>query len=604
MLTQMMAKDAGRIYELKSIINGNVKYEDNSVNLQEKLSETIDKVNASMQEYEKQSDTIKQGYIITEGKKIAFRKALEDHNSTILEQEKIWENFKPSINIVAKKDINSPEYIQAIRYIYENNQALLDYSDQITTYVLKYNNKRSLTSYYSVLAAAVLLLLILGVFIKEAYKSIFVPISQLSNGVADLGLLIEERHEEHMEKADLAPVFSEVKTVFNQFNSLLLLMENLSKNIPFKDILEYIYNTFSDYIPYTHIGVALIDEDKQTITASYAASGKHHKNLPSRVLGSKVSLRETSLSPIIESGKERIINDLEEYVKGRPLKEYNKILLEEGIRSSITFPLKNNDDAVGIIFFSSNTKNVYKNHHIRFLRTLANSIVLSLEKDILMEDLVISSTLALAKLTEERDNETGEHLQRMKIYSKMLAKFLSKEEKYREIIDINYINDIERFAPLHDVGKVAIRDEILLKPGKLTKEEFEIMKTHATYGAKVLKLADDNLKKKGRSIFKLAIEIAEGHHEKWDGSGYPYGKACEEIPISARIVAMADVFDALTSERPYKKPFSFEASVKMIVEGRGKHYDPELVDVFIKNLDEIRNKYMEFNGYQHTLSAI
>jgi HD-GYP domain-containing protein (c-di-GMP phosphodiesterase class II) len=596
MLSQMIAKDAGRIFELKSIISGNVTYEISQEDLKNRLSKTVDTVNASMQQYEEQCGAIRQGYILNEKEKITFGDALKGYSNTIAEHEKVWGDFEASVNILINEDINSPEYINAIRYVYENNEVLLKYNDEVTTKVLNYIDKKNFMLYYSVMGLAIAMLIVLGTFMRRAYKYLFVPLSQLSKGVAELGLLVEDSGEKPLENSNLATDFAEVKIVLNQFNSLITLMENLSKNVPFKDVLEYIYNTFSAYIPYTHIGVALIDENKQTITASYGVSGQYHKNLSSRLAGFKASLSETSLSAIIDSGKERIINDLEKHVQGRPLKHYNKILLEEGIRASITFPLRNNGEVIGIIFFSSNTINVYKHHHLRFLRTLASSIMMSLEKNIFIDDMIISSTLALAKLTEERDNETGEHLQRMKIYSRMLAEFLSKEEKYKDLIDINYINDIERFAPLHDVGKVAIRDEILLKPGKLTKEEFEIMKTHATFGAKVLKMADDNLKKRGRSIFKLAIEIAEGHHEKWDGSGYPCGICGEAIPISARIVAMADVFDALTSERPYKQPFSFEQSVKMITEGRGKHFDPELVDIFVGNIDAIKNKYLEFKG--------
>ena len=107
-------------------------------------------------------------------------------------------------------------------------------------------------------------------------------------------------------------------------------------------------------------------------------------------------------------------------------------------------------------------------------------------------------------------------------------------------------------------------------------------------------MADENLKKRGRSVFKLGVEIAEGHHEKWDGSGYPYGKKGEEIPLSARIVAIADVFDALTSKRPYKKAFSFEESVEIIVQGAGRHFDPNIVDIFIKNIETIRETYDKF----------
>jgi response regulator RpfG family c-di-GMP phosphodiesterase len=362
-------------------------------------------------------------------------------------------------------------------------------------------------------------------------------------------------------------------------------------------MLKYIFDTFSNYIPYTHIGVALISDDKKRIKASYAMTNKH-KSLLKKLVGYEMIINNTSLGKVIESGEERIINDLEEYVIGKPLKEYNKMLIEEGIKASITFPLRANDNVLGIIFFSSDTKNVYKKEHIRFLRLLANSMGLSLEKSILIDDLVISTTLSLAKLTEERDSDTGEHLSRMSYYSRMLAEVLSKEDKYKDKIDIDYIDSIERFSPLHDIGKVAIKDEILLKPGKLTYEEYEIMKTHAIYGGKVLRLAEENLNRKGRSIFRVAIEIAEGHHEKWDGSGYPYGKSKEEIPLSARIVALADVFDALTSKRPYKEPFSFERSVEMIVEGKGKHFDPEIVDAFLKNRDKFERSYNRFNDIE------
>ncbi|MCM8711360.1 HD domain-containing protein [Clostridium sp. SYSU_GA19001] len=594
MLTQMMAKNTGRIYTINSVLQENLYDKSNEENLKYKLSQTIKKLEDSKDEYDRQYSLIKKGYVVVDNKKISFKGAEKKLIPVFEKNDEIWSNFKESIDIVLKEQSNSQETIKAIKYINENNEKLLNYSEEITRIVLDYNNKETMIIYYIIIILAVLMLVFLALFINKAYKELFVPISQLYKGMSQLGITLEDSLDVKSEKNDLMPVFSEVNMVFNQLNSLITLIENLNKNIPFKDILEYIFKSFSKYIPYTHIGVALIDDDGKTIKASYGISDKVHKNLAENMAEFKIDINKTSLSRIVESGKERIINDLEEYVKKVSDKEYNKILLEAGIRASITFPLKNKNEVIGIIFFSSNIKNVYRKEHVRFLRMLANSIVLSLEKDIFNQDMIISSTLALAKLTEERDLETGEHLYRMKIYSKMIAKFLSKEEKYKNIIDLEYINNIERFSPLHDIGKVAIRDEILLKPGKLTAEEFEIMKTHALYGAKVLKAAEENLKKKGRNIFFMAIEIAEGHHEKWDGSGYPYGKKGEEIPLSARIVAIADAFDALTSKRPYKEPFSFEHSVKIINEGSGTHFDPYIVEVFNKNIDKIKSKYLEF----------
>jgi HD-GYP domain-containing protein (c-di-GMP phosphodiesterase class II) len=422
--------------------------------------------------------------------------------------------------------------------------------------------------------------------------------NQFYRGMTQIGINDISTVTPKFKGEELKPIFYEVQTVFNKLKSLINIIEDLSKNVPFRNILDRIFNSFLEYVPYTYIGVALIEDDGEIIKASYVSAAKEHKDLAKRMLGLKAEISSTSLGDVLKSKKARLINDLDEYVKGKKMREYNKILLEEGIKSSITFPLINNDKPIGIIFFSSSKKNVYKKEHVEFLKIVANSIMLSLEEDIFIEDMVVSSTLALAVLTEERDPETGEHLNRMKIYSRMLAEYLSKENKYKDVIDMTYINAIERFSPLHDIGKVAIRDDILLKPGKLTKEEFEIMKTHTTYGGKVLRMADENLKKRGRSIFAMGIEIAEGHHEWWNGTGYPYGKQGEEIPLSARIVAVADVLDALTSKRPYKRAFSFQESLDIIIEDSGKHFDPYIINVLLKNIVKFKERYRRFNRNQ------
>jgi response regulator RpfG family c-di-GMP phosphodiesterase len=188
------------------------------------------------------------------------------------------------------------------------------------------------------------------------------------------------------------------------------------------------------------------------------------------------------------------------------------------------------------------------------------------------------------------------HIERMKEYSKAISEFLLEDSIYKENITIRFIKDIEKFSPMHDIGKVGIKDNILFKPGKLTPDEFEEMKKHTVYGAEVLRTAEKNIKKQNISMFKIGIEIAEGHQEKWDGSGYPYGKSGEDIPLSARIVAVADVFDALTSKRPYKKAFSFEESFSIIVEGKGKHFDPFIIDSLIKHKEDIYRLYRSLEG--------
>lgn len=386
------------------------------------------------------------------------------------------------------------------------------------------------------------------------------------------------------------------KNTENEYNSLISIIENIESNEPFKNVLTTIYNSFSKYIPYTHIGVALLEDDGKTIYAAYGVSGPQNPNLTKRIAGYKTDINKTSLSQILSSGMPRVINDLNAYINGKEIHEYNKILLEEGIKSSITFPLINNGSPIGIIFFSSNIKNAYRIQHIDFLKTIANSIMLSLEKNLFLEEMIVSSSLALATLADERDNETGEHLIRMKKYSVLLAELLMKEGTFENIINIDYLNALERFSPLHDIGKVAISDSILLKPGKLSHNEFEIMKTHTTYGGSVLRLADDNIRKHGKSVFSMGIDITEGHHERWDGSGYPYGRSGISIPLSARIVSVADVFYALTSKRPYKNALDFNTSVSMIIKEAGKQFDPRIIDVFQNNLNAFKDAYKGFKN--------
>ncbi len=177
----------------------------------------------------------------------------------------------------------------------------------------------------------------------------------------------------------------------------------------------------------------------------------------------------------------------------------------------------------------------------------------------------------IVDLAEVRDNETGEHLKRMSEYSALLAE--------KRGLSRRFIKDIRRFAPFHDIGKVGIPDSILLAPRKLTNEEFELIKAHPTIGYDILKNAE---------TLHFAAEIAHSHHEKYNGTGYPLGLTGENIPVSARIIALADVYDALRSKRPYKKPWTHEKVVDLIESERGEHFDPVLVDIFLDNHEEFR----------------
>lgn len=199
---------------------------------------------------------------------------------------------------------------------------------------------------------------------------------------------------------------------------------------------------------------------------------------------------------------------------------------------------------------------------------------------------------SLAALAETRDSETGDHIKRTQHYIKALALALRDFGWYRDVLIDDYINMLYDSAPLHDIGKVGVPDHILLKPGKLTTVEFEQMKLHAWYGMKTLESAEKELGE--TSFLTLAKEIAYTHHEKWDGTGYPNQLSGENIPLSGRLMALVDVYDALISERPYKKAYSHDRAREIIIEGSGKHFDGRIVEAFIiceKTFILIKGKY-------------
>ena len=190
-----------------------------------------------------------------------------------------------------------------------------------------------------------------------------------------------------------------------------------------------------------------------------------------------------------------------------------------------------------------------------------------------------ATILGLAKLAEYRDEGTGTHLERIREYAKRLAEEMATIPGYGKIITPDYIEDIFQSSILHDIGKVGIPDAILLKPGRLTDAEFEVIKRHTTMGGDAIAIIESRLE--ASSFLVMGREIAYNHHEKWDGSGYPQGLEGEQIPLSARIVALADVYDALTSERFYKKAYTHERSKKIITDLKDTHFDPETVDAFL-----------------------
>ena len=223
---------------------------------------------------------------------------------------------------------------------------------------------------------------------------------------------------------------------------------------------------------------------------------------------------------------------------------------------------------------------------------LEKEVVRRMQENQLIQNVSIR---ALAHLAETRDPETGQHILRTQAYVRIIAKYLKDKPRFNAVITDHYIDLLTKSAPLHDIGKVGIPDYVLLKPGRLDADEWEIMKTHSEMGASAIERAESDIAHPV-DFFVLAKEIAHWHHEKWNGKGYPDGLVGDEIPISARIMAVADVFDAIISARVYKEPLPYSEALSIIKRERGEHFDPDVADAFVSCFDqfvEVAKKYRE-----------
>lgn len=527
----------------------------------------------------------------------SFGSGEADIQLLMLNMEELWTPFTNAITTMRMSQSMEEETTKAFHKINSLDKELLNYNMQMTNALWAMEQRTSSLKLTSIAFIWFMLLIILLAMVWQFYKNNILLLKAIFYGITRIDKTKHKSNLALQASEAFMPVMMEVNEAFEKLDRLIELMENINQDSSFEGILQYIYNSFRAFIPYSHIGIALLREQSM-IEATYGISDPILGDLAKKLFGIRADLHETSLLGVVEDGTPRVINDLSEYTRGRT-STYNRILLDAGVQSSITLPLKLNHKPIGIIFFSNTQRNAYDKQHISFLETLSNSIAISLNKNILIDELVYSSAYSLAKLAESRDEDTGDHLGRMQKYTVKITELLLDEQYFEKELTVSFVKDIERFSPLHDIGKVAIADDIVRKQGKLTAEEFEEMKKHALFGGEVLRAAEAHMAKQNKGMFQMGIEIAEGHHEKWNGSGYPYGKSKTDIPLSARIVAVADVFDALTSKRPYKEAFSFEKAFAMIIEGSGSHFDPTIVEVFQRHKDAIWHLY---NSLQPILS--
>lgn len=288
-----------------------------------------------------------------------------------------------------------------------------------------------------------------------------------------------------------------------------------------------------------------------------------------------------SLQQLAWTGARRTINDLAAAAAAG--QEHASKLVASGYHSSYTMPIQHKGTFYGFLFFNSFMPNFFVAPVVARLRPYADLIALAVMRELDTVRMMQAAVKVIRSVSSARDEETGSHLARMARYARLVA---SKVAAKRELSD-EFVEYVFQFAPLHDVGKVSVPDAILLKPGRLTPEEFEVMKTHVSKGVQIVDLMVQDFGLGTMPHFDLLRNIVAYHHESLDGSGYPYGLAGDDVPIEARIAAVADVFDALTSERPYKKAWSNEEALELLQSQIGSKFDADCVAAMVDNQDAI-----------------
>jgi len=368
------------------------------------------------------------------------------------------------------------------------------------------------------------------------------------------------------------------------------LLDDLNKPLPLKDKMVSAHRSVQSKFPFiSRIAIALYDPDTR-ILKTYMDSSGSDKPLAHY----QTSLDNApSLKEILSKGLPRVVNNLVTFENGTH--EHTQRIGRSGYAASYTMPIFHGGEFVGFLFFNSHQSDVFTENILSVLDIYGHLIALMIVNELAMLKVMNAALKTTSGITHFRDPETGSHLDRMSRYSRIIAESLT--DQYN--LDDAYIEHIFMFSPLHDIGKIAIPDNILLKPGPLNEEERSIMNTHARKGREMI---DDIVMNFGfNSINHIDVlkNIAEFHHEAVNGSGYPAGKRYDEIPLEARIVAVADVFDALTSHRPYKEAWSNEKAFAMLKQLAGEKLDIDCVNALIQNrqkVEEIQQQFKE-NSY-------
>jgi len=496
-----------------------------------------------------------------------------------------WRMFKAGLLTALGGDAEQPRLEAAAEYIIDSGAVLQQSSGDIASAFqhmmeIKLDNISFMNRLSVVVFISINMLILLG-FVYRVFRPLDYTRQSFRN-VANGDLSYQVKIESKNEIGSLAQSFN---SLTQRLAALFRLSDRIHQAHTLDESVKLFYQEFKQFLPLDWVGLIRCVPGTDQFILERMYTDMQSELYENEHFGTD----EIILQRVAHINCPVNIGKLHDECKSSMAKKFSNSQL----LSLLALPLDCQSDDTVILLLASRKEDAYEEKHLELLKNISTQLSHSLDKTIGMEGLVISTIEGLAKLAESRDPETGDHLTRMSLYSAVIAEKLSENPTYRKVVSAAYIRDVFRFAPMHDIGKVGIEDSILLKPGKLSAEERREMEKHPLIGARVLERCEQQVNALGHSVFKTGIEIAGAHHEKFDGSGYPNKRSGNAIPLSARIVAAADVFDALTSKRPYKEAWPIEKALVVMKEESGKHFDPDVIDALFSVMPKIMDIYNE-----------
>jgi HD-GYP domain-containing protein (c-di-GMP phosphodiesterase class II) len=487
-----------------------------------------------------------------------------------------WTKYRQGLETAGGVDSARPRTVAIAAYMATRGPTLMTEADQLaTTFQDMMEGKLSRIRQ---MVAAMLggALLTAGVLAALLSRGVLRPIDAVVEGFSrvaagDLGYQVEPARLRELTR--MTGAFNHLS---RRLNGIVRLTERLGRGVDVGETLQFINDEFRRVLPVDALALLMAAPEGGRYLIEHVQAGSHGWG----------EIADPLLDEVLRRQVPRVI-DAADASGGA----FCEALRNDGMASALLLPLSAVRDGGAMLLVTSHQPGAYTAEHRQFLGAVATHLDSVLAKTVVMDGLVVAAIEGLAKLAESRDPETGDHLVRMSLYAALIAEELAEDPAHRDVITPAFVRAVHRFAPMHDIGKVGIADSILLKPGRLTEQERSEMCRHPLVGGEVLRLCEQRMNDLGRSIFAIGIDIAEGHHEKWDGSGYPRGLNGEAIPLAARIVAVADVFDALTSKRPYKEAWPVDRALEAMAADAGHHFDPAVLAAFERVLPRVMEVY-------------